>query len=263
MINIIDLENISMGIIIVSHKGCVFHICKKKLINKIIYMKSSILAATYILKGESQACHLFVAGFFCAYVFTIRGSVPPCNSVMGLLPLRCKSTGKAGPFFSGPKFNVCKMTYTEKELAVSEVSISYTPAEERIQIKCSRTASFVLRYLWDPQLLNVQEQFYALFLNRANEVLCWRLIGTGNGKSCILDLKLIGTIVCNTLAHAVIIAHNHPSGTLRPSGSDRAVTYKLERMLELFDVELIDHLIITRTSYYSFADKGLIHNHKY
>lgn len=155
------------------------------------------------------------------------------------------------------------MSYTEKQLSVSEVCISYTPAEERVKIECSRTASFVFKYVWDPQLLNVQEQFYALFLNRANEVLCWRLIGTGNGKSCILDLKLIGTIVCKTLAHSVIIAHNHPSGTLRPSGSDRAATYKLERMLELFDVELIDHLIITNKSYYSFADEGLIYNQKH
>lgn len=97
---------------------------------------SPILATLYIFKGRLSACTLFiVAGFFYAYTslatpvasdYMICGSVPPCVSVMDILPLKkCIATGKAGPFFfSSPHKNFCKMLYTEQSPAELQSAIS-------------------------------------------------------------------------------------------------------------------------------------------
>ena len=75
-------------------------------------MKKNLkLATSYILKGKSITCHIIVAGFFYACILIICGSVLPCKSVMGLLPLRCKTTGKAEPFFYySPYLNSTEMS---------------------------------------------------------------------------------------------------------------------------------------------------------
>lgn len=156
--------------------------------------------------------------------------------------------------------NLFKMRDKKSTWAVSEVEISYKPAKHPVKITGSDTANEIFQQIWDPQLLHVQEQFYVLFLNQDNYVLCWRLIGTGTGNYCAVDNKLLATIVCKTLAHSVIIAHNHPSGNPKPSKADELLTRKLQEMLRLFDVPLIDHLIITGNSYFSFADENLIYN---
>lgn len=148
----------------------------------------------------------------------------------------------------------------KSEWAVSEVEISYKPAKHPVKITGSHTANEIFQQIWDPQLLHVQEQFYVLFLNQANDVLCWRLIGTGTGKSCVVDNKLLATIVCKTLAKNVIIAHNHPSGNLKPSKADKQLTLSIQEMLRLFDVQVLDHLIISGNGYFSFADENLIYN---
>jgi DNA repair protein RadC len=146
--------------------------------------------------------------------------------------------------------------------AVSEVKISYKPSKNPVRITGSHTANKIFQQIWDPQLLHVQEQIYVLFLNEANHVLCWRLIGTSTGNSCVLDKKLLAAIVCKTLAQNVIIAHNHPSGNLKPSVGDKQVTWQLQEILRLFDVNVFDHLIITGNGYFSFADENLIYNPK-
>lgn len=163
-----------------------------------------------------------------------------------------------------PSFNnhskFFEMRNQRSEWAVSEVEISYKPAKNPVKITGSHTANEIFQQIWDPQLLHVQEQFYVLFLNQANHVLCWRLIGTGTGKSCVVDNKLLATIVCKTLAHNVIIAHNHPSGNLKPSKADKQLTWNIQEMLRLFDVQVLDHLIISGNGYFSFADENLIYN---
>jgi DNA repair protein RadC len=69
---------------------------------------------------------------------------------------------------------------------------------------------------------------------------------------------LISSVAVKSLARGVIIAHNHPSGNLRPSEEDKNVTKKIKEGLKFLDVMLLDHLIITENSYYSFADEGIL-----
>lgn len=163
------------------------------------------------------------------------------------------------PYFNNHS-KTFEMRNERSEWAVSEVEISYKPAKNAVKITDSQSANKIFQQIWDPQLLHVQEQFYVLFLNQANDVLCWRLLGTGTGKSCSVDSKLLATIVCKTLAHNVIVAHNHPSGNLKASKADKQLTWRLQEMLSLFDVSVIDHLIITGNGYFSFADEKLLIN---
>jgi DNA repair protein RadC len=152
------------------------------------------------------------------------------------------------------------MRNRKSEWSVSEVEISYTPPKHYATINCSSMANAVFRQIWDLSLLSVQEQFYVLFLNQANNVLCWRLIGTGNGKSCIVDNKLLVAIACKTLAQNVIVAHNHPSGNLKPSKSDKQLTNGIQEILYMLDIKLLDHLIISHNGYFSFVDNDMIMN---
>lgn len=79
-----------------------------------------MFVGSYILNGKEFTCQLFVAGFFYVCTITICGLVPPCKSIMGLLPLRCKTTGQAEPFFSAYNQNLSVMSYTEKEVCTCQ-----------------------------------------------------------------------------------------------------------------------------------------------
>ena len=139
-----------------------------------------------------------------------------------------------------------------------EIEINYTPTRNRIKVQKSKQLHQVFKSIWDTNLLNVQEQCYALFLNSSNEIIGWRLISTGSTTSILIDFKLIAAIACKSLASGVAIAHNHPSGKPIPSGSDKELTVKLQDALELLNIELIDHIIITKDGYSSFAEEGLL-----
>jgi len=95
-------------------------------------------------------------------------------------------------------------------------------------------------------------------LNRANEVLGLHNLSMGGTTGTVVDSRLIfaAAILCN--ASAIIVAHNHPSCNLRPSESDLEITNQLCKAGELLSIRVFDHLIITKSSYYSFADKGRI-----
>lgn len=148
----------------------------------------------------------------------------------------------------------------KSEWAVSEVEISYKPAKTPVRLTGSRKAYEIFQQIWDPQLLHIQEQFYVLFLNHSHEVMCWRLLGTGTGSSCMVDIKLLATLACKTLAHSIIIAHNHPSGNLKPSKADKQLTEEVQAALSLLNITLVDHLIVSTNGYYSFLDEDMIYN---
>ncbi|MEH7888756.1 JAB domain-containing protein [Elizabethkingia meningoseptica] len=154
------------------------------------------------------------------------------------------------------------MRNRKSEWIVPEVEISYKPTKHSVRVTGSLTANKIFRQIWDRQLLYVQEQFYVLFLNQANDVLCWRLMNTGTHSRCIVDHKLLVVIVCKTLTQNIIIAHNHPSGSLQPSNADKQLTRNMQEILKPFDVHVLDHLIINGNDYFSFADENLITNNK-
>lgn len=107
--------------------------------------------------------------------------------------------------------------------------------------------------------IELQEVFYIMLLNRANEVIAVQKISEGGQAGTVVDTKRIIKSACDLLACAVIICHNHPSGNLKPSNEDIVITNKIKEVLAMIDIKLLDHLIITGDySYYSFSDEGMM-----
>lgn len=102
------------------------------------------------------------------------------------------------------------------------------------------------------------EEFWVLYLNQANRVLSERRIGQGGVAGAMVDVRLVMKGAIEELASAMIIFHNHPSGNLRPSNQDEALTRKIRDAAAILDIRLNDHIIIGAGGYYSFHDEGKI-----
>ena len=102
------------------------------------------------------------------------------------------------------------------------------------------------------------EEFWIVLLSRANKIIGKQLIGRGGISETTADIKLIFKKSIESLASAIILAHNHPSGNLKPSQSDLNLTKKIKDAAKLFDLSILDHLIIGDGNYYSFNDEGVL-----
>lgn len=102
------------------------------------------------------------------------------------------------------------------------------------------------------------EEFWVTLLNKRNEILLTELVSRGGVSSTIVDPKLLFQKVIRTGATGVILAHNHPSGSELPSSEDNRLTLKLQQAAKIMDIDIIDHIIIGSTTYYSFADQGCL-----
>lgn len=144
--------------------------------------------------------------------------------------------------------------------AIGEVEVSYKKKTEIPfeKITSSFTASECIRKLIPENQINYREHMYALYLNNANKILGYQLLSVGGITATLLDIRILiqGALLTNSVA--LILFHNHPSGKLKPSNADIELTKKVSSSLGLLDLKLLDHLIITETSYYSFADQGMI-----
>jgi DNA repair protein RadC len=97
---------------------------------------------------------------------------------------------------------------------------------------------------------------YILLLDRAHQTVGYAKISQGGTAGTVVDTKIIAKYAIESLAHAVILAHNHPSGNLAPSDADIRITKEVKAGLALFDIHVLDHLILTETAYNSLADAG-------
>jgi len=102
------------------------------------------------------------------------------------------------------------------------------------------------------------EEFLVLYLSRSLKVISHDTLSRGGIHGTVADLKLILKAAIEKLASYIIVAHNHPSGNLKPSAQDIELTKKLKVSCDLIDIKLNDHLIIGQNSYYSFSDEGMI-----
>jgi DNA repair protein RadC len=100
------------------------------------------------------------------------------------------------------------------------------------------------------------EAFWILLLNRANRVIGRECISTGGVSGTVVDAKIVFRKALEYQASSLILGHNHPSGNLAPSTADRQLTAKLIQAGKHLDIAVLDHLIVTNSSYYSFADEG-------
>lgn len=123
------------------------------------------------------------------------------------------------------------------------------------KISSSNDGAEAFRQVFDEETLEVNETFMVLFLNRANNTVGWTKVSSGGIVGTTVDIKMIMKIAVNSLASSVIICHNHPSGVLKPSVNDKNITKKIKNACEFFDITLLDHIILSEDSHYSFADE--------
>ena len=110
--------------------------------------------------------------------------------------------------------------------------------------------------IWDMDEFEIRESFYALYFNTKLDVVAYRKIADGGLDAVMVDMRLImsSALLCN--ATRIAVAHNHPSGTRRPSSADRTLTNKIIEAGKVLDIQLLDHIVLTADSYYSFRDEG-------
>lgn len=143
---------------------------------------------------------------------------------------------------------------------LAEIQVSYrttVKASERRKIINSKDVESVLREIWS-DTMELKEEFYILLLNRASKVLGWYKISEGGITGTVVDPKLIFSIALKGLACGLIIAHNHPSGNLKPSNEDIQLTRRLKQAGSLLEIPVLDHVILSTEGYYSFADEGTL-----
>ncbi|MCT4623466.1 MAG: DNA repair protein RadC [Schleiferiaceae bacterium] len=102
------------------------------------------------------------------------------------------------------------------------------------------------------------EEFWVLYLSNANKVIRKEQLSIGGITGTVADVRKIFKTALEQSATAMIIAHNHPSGTLTPSLADKKLTQKVKDGGTLLDIKLLDHIIVTEKNYFSFADEGLL-----
>ena len=102
------------------------------------------------------------------------------------------------------------------------------------------------------------EEFWILLLNRSGKVIEEIKISSGGISATVVDVRLIMKKAIHSLAESIILIHNHPSGNLSPSTQDKSLTHQISDAAKLFNMKVLDHLIITDNGYFSFADEGLI-----
>jgi len=102
------------------------------------------------------------------------------------------------------------------------------------------------------------EVFAVLFLNRANRVNHFEIVSQGGITGTVADPRIILKKALEEDAVSIILCHNHPSGSLRPSRADEELTQKIKEAARYFDIKVIDHIIVSERGYFSFADEGLL-----
>ena len=150
------------------------------------------------------------------------------------------------------------LTDLKKQDFINEISITYQRTsiiEEKLKSSICAYEIFKEYVLKD---LDYQEVFCLIALNNSNEVLGIKKLFVGGITATVVDVRLIFQHLLKAHSVSFILCHNHPSGKLQPSKSDLSLTQEIKRAGELMKIKLLDHLIITKESYYSFADEGII-----
>jgi DNA repair protein RadC len=115
-----------------------------------------------------------------------------------------------------------------------------------------------LRTVWDDDTIDLREDCLLICLTGAHEVIGWVRVGSGTFDTALVEPRLVFGVALQTGSAAIIFAHNHPSGRPDPSDEDRALTHRLADGAKLLRIGFLDHVILTRTDYFSFANAGLL-----
>jgi DNA repair protein RadC len=128
---------------------------------------------------------------------------------------------------------------------------------ESVKVTTSKGAEeYARKFYFDD--LEIYESMFLMLLNRSNMIIGWVKISQGGIASTVCDIKIMLKYAIETLASGIILVHNHPAGTPSPSQQDILLTEKVCESAKLLDITLIDHVILAKEKYYSFADEGRI-----
>ncbi|EIJ40706.1 DNA repair protein [Galbibacter orientalis DSM 19592] len=146
------------------------------------------------------------------------------------------------------KVNEIQLSYKESFLTSCETTIS-----------SSSKAAAILLQSFDMNTIALQETFKVLLLNNSNKVKGIYTLSIGGITGTLVDIRILFAVVLKSLSTAVILCHNHPSGTLKASELDKEITQKIKKAGSYLDVKVLDHIILSPDGkYFSFADNGLL-----
>ena len=140
-----------------------------------------------------------------------------------------------------------------------EITLKYkTGNYKKTKIRTSLDAFQVLLELYDEDTVDYRETAFVLFLNKANNTIGWMKISEGGTTATVIDPKMIFATALKCNASGIILSHNHPSGQLRASDEHRNMTSRLVGIGHMLGIEVLDHVIVCRSGYYSMSDEGLL-----
>lgn len=153
------------------------------------------------------------------------------------------------------------MTTKQALNQVARIEISFIPKIDPTLRPIVKTAQDAYSHFinhWNMGHIYLMEELYVMLLNTKGAVMGIYPLTKGNEQSTLVNFKLISLLVVGSMARGVILAHNHPSGDLLPGLDDKNSTQKMKQILTLYDVKLIDHLIISPNGFFSFCEDGLL-----
>ena len=127
----------------------------------------------------------------------------------------------------------------------------------KVKISSSEQSEKFIRNFYGDDL-EIFESFFLLLLDRNNNTIGYAKISQGGICATVVDVRIVCKYAVESLCSGVILCHNHPSGNLNPSLQDEQITLKIKDALKLFDISVLDHIILTADSYFSFCDQGKI-----
>ena len=147
----------------------------------------------------------------------------------------------------------------DMDYTVGEVELTYkSTSKSRNKIYSSEDAYKYLLPTYKEGTICYKEYFKVLFLNQDNQILGYTLISEGGITETCADVRLIMQAALLTNSVALILAHNHPSGNLKPSRQDMDITKQVREASNFMRIKILDHIILSDTEYYSFADEGIL-----
>lgn len=142
---------------------------------------------------------------------------------------------------------------------IAEIELIYRPHKyQNMPIMTSQEAANIFRLFWSSYTISYYEEFKVMYLDRANHVLGVYTVSKGGLNGVVVDIRMIYQAALKANAHSIIVAHNHPSENLNPSEPDRDLTKEIKEAGQFLKIPLIDHLIMTKDNYLSFADNGYL-----
>lgn len=148
---------------------------------------------------------------------------------------------------------------TKLQYSVGEVELTYknrVPFNERQNVASADAAYLQVHNIIDPNKIDYKEFFVVIFCDKMGNMTGYHTLASGGIDGCAVDVRQVMQGALLTNSAYILVAHNHPSGSLRPSACDRNITKQLANACQALEIRLLDHLIVTTHGYYSFNEQG-------